>query len=113
VALAAAYRALTRANMLAALKGTMAISGMILFIIVGATTFSQILSFSGASTGLVSSITGQGLSPMAIIRRDDAGADRARRLRRPGQHDADHPADLHAGGASSSASTRCGSASCS
>jgi tripartite ATP-independent transporter DctM subunit len=67
VALAAAYRALTRANMLAALKGTMAISGMILFIIVGATTFSQILSFSGASTGLVSGITGQGLSPMAII----------------------------------------------
>src|SRR6185436_16504784 len=67
VALAAAYRALTRANMLAALKGTMAISGMILFIIVGATTFSQILSFSGASNGLVSGITGRGLSPAAII----------------------------------------------
>ena len=67
VALAGAYRALTRANLLAALKGTMSISGMILFIIVGATTFSQILSFSGASNGLVSSITGQGLSPAAII----------------------------------------------
>jgi tripartite ATP-independent transporter DctM subunit len=67
VALAAVYRALTRANILAALKGTMAISGMILFIIVGATTFSQILSFSGASNGLVSGITGQGLTPAAII----------------------------------------------
>ena len=67
VALAAAFRALSRQNMLAALRGTMAISGMILFIIVGATTFSQILSFSGASNGLVSAITGQGLSPMAII----------------------------------------------
>ena len=67
VALALLYRALTRANLLAALKGTMAISGMILFIIVGATTFSQILSFSGASNGLVSAITGKGLSPMAIV----------------------------------------------
>ena len=67
VALASAYRAVTRANLLAALRGTMAISGMILFIIVGATTFSQILSFSGASNGLVSSITGRGLSPEAII----------------------------------------------
>jgi tripartite ATP-independent transporter DctM subunit len=67
VALALAYRALTRANLLAALRGTMAISGMILFIIVGATNFSQILSFSGASNGLVASITGQGLPPSAII----------------------------------------------
>jgi len=67
VALACAYRAVTRTNLLAALKGTMAISGMILFIIVGATTFSQILSFSGASNGLVSGITAHGLSPAAII----------------------------------------------
>ena len=37
-----------------------AISGMILFIIVGATTFSQILSFSGASNGLVELIAGLG-----------------------------------------------------
>ncbi len=66
-AFALAYRALTRANLLAALRGTMAISGMILFIIVGATTFSQILSFSGASSGLVSAITGQGLSPTALV----------------------------------------------
>ena len=40
---------------------------MILFIIVGATTFSQILSFSGASNGLVELIAGLGLSPMAVI----------------------------------------------
>jgi len=65
--LALAYRAVTRTNLLASLKGTMSISGMILFIIVGATTFSQILSFSGASNGLVSAITGQGLSPAAIV----------------------------------------------
>ena len=41
------------AILLASLKGTVAISAMILFIIVGATTFAQILSFSGASNGLV------------------------------------------------------------
>ena len=65
--LALAYRALTPAAMIAALRGTVGISGMILFIIVGATTFSQILSFSGASSGLVSVITGQGLPPMAVL----------------------------------------------
>ncbi len=67
VVLALAYRALTATKLIAALRGTVGISGMILFIIVGATTFSQILSFSGASSGLVSLITGQGLSPMVVI----------------------------------------------
>jgi tripartite ATP-independent transporter DctM subunit len=65
--LAIAYRSLNAKNLLAALRGTAAISGMILFIIVGATTFSQILSFSGASNGLVELIAGTGLSPMAVI----------------------------------------------
>ncbi len=67
IVLAAAYRALTWRNTITALRGTVAISGMILFIIVGATTFSQILSFSGASNGLVKLITDQGLAPMAVI----------------------------------------------
>jgi TRAP-type mannitol/chloroaromatic compound transport system permease large subunit len=40
---------------------------MILFIILGATTFSQILSFSGATEGIVSSILGQGLSAFAVL----------------------------------------------
>ena len=65
--LALAYRALTLENLLRSLRGTIAISGMILFIIVGATTFSQILSFSGASNGLVAAITQQGLSPLALV----------------------------------------------
>ncbi|HVJ09984.1 MAG TPA: TRAP transporter large permease subunit [Burkholderiales bacterium] len=64
---AIAYRSLTATNLLAALRGTAAISGMILFIIVGATTFSQILSFSGASNGLVELIAGMGLSRLAVI----------------------------------------------
>jgi tripartite ATP-independent transporter DctM subunit len=65
--LALLYRCLTVKNLVRALQGTAAISGMILFIIVGATTFSQILSFSGASNGLAQMITGLGLPPLAVI----------------------------------------------
>lgn len=67
VLLAGLYRALTLTNVLRALRGTVAISAMILFIIVGATTFAQILSFSGAANGLVSLITGQGLPVHAVV----------------------------------------------
>ena len=67
VVLALAYRALTLRILLQSLKGTVAISAMILFIIVGATTFAQILSFSGASNGLAEAITGTGLPPWAVI----------------------------------------------
>lgn len=65
--LAMLYRALTFDALLKALKGTAGISGMILFIILGATTFAQILSFSGASNGLVQMITGQGWSTAMIV----------------------------------------------
>ena len=67
VVLALVYRVLTLDILFTALRGTIMISGMILFIIVGATTFSQILSFSGASNGIVSLITGHGLTQNAII----------------------------------------------
>jgi len=64
---AALYRALRWSALMQALRGTAAISSMILFIILGATTFAQILSFSGASNGLVQMITGHGLSSGAIV----------------------------------------------
>jgi tripartite ATP-independent transporter DctM subunit len=67
MALALVYRALTLEALMKALRGTAAISGMILFIILGATTFSQILSFSGASEGIVSTILGKGLSTFAVV----------------------------------------------
>jgi tripartite ATP-independent transporter DctM subunit len=67
VVLALAYRVLTARILMRSLKGTVAISAMILFIIVGATTFAQILSFSGASNGLAQAITGTGLPPWAVI----------------------------------------------
>jgi len=67
LAVAALYRVLTREALMKSLKGATAISGMIMFIILGATTFSQILSFSGASEGMVAAILGQGLSPLAVV----------------------------------------------
>ncbi len=67
MALALIYRALTIPILMKALRGTVAIAGMILFIILGATTFSQILSFSGATEGIVSSVLGQGLSTFAVL----------------------------------------------
>ena len=67
LALAALYGALNARALFDALRGTVMISAMILFIILGATTFSQILSFSGASEGIVSTVLGRGLSPAAIL----------------------------------------------
>ena len=67
IILALVYRSLTVKNLLESLRGTAGISGMILFIIVGATTFSQILSFSGASSGLARLITELGLPPLAVV----------------------------------------------
>ncbi len=65
--LAACYGALTSRALFDALRGTVLISAMILFIILGAVTFSQILSFSGATEGIVSTILGHGFSPFAIL----------------------------------------------
>ncbi len=67
VIVALAYRALTLRNLARALLGTAAISGAILFIIVGATTFAQVLAFSGATDGLVSLVRDADLSPWAVL----------------------------------------------
>ena len=61
------YRSLTWAALMKALTGTVAVSGIILFIIIGATTFSQVLSFSGATNGIVGLVSAQGLSATAIV----------------------------------------------
>jgi TRAP-type C4-dicarboxylate transport system permease large subunit len=50
-----------------ALLGTAAISGVILFIIVGATTFAQILTFSGATNGLVDAIRDADPGPIVVL----------------------------------------------
>ena len=64
---AAAYRELTLSNLMKALTGTAAISGTILFIIIGATTFSQVLSFSGVINGIVGLVTNTGYPTMVVI----------------------------------------------
>ena len=61
------YRSLTLKAITQALSGTAAITGIILFIIIGATTFSQILSFSGATNGMVALVQGAELSSWAVL----------------------------------------------
>jgi tripartite ATP-independent transporter DctM subunit len=67
VAVAWAYRALTLSGLMKALLGTAAISGIILFIIVGATTFSQVLTFSGATDGLVEAVRAADFGPWGVL----------------------------------------------
>lgn len=64
---AACYRELTWRAVKEALLGTSAVTGMIMFIILGATTFSQILAFSGATGGLIQLVTEAQLSPMIVV----------------------------------------------
>lgn len=61
------YRSLTWDALMKALIGTVAVSGTILFIIIGATAFSQVLSFSGATNGIVGLVSAQGLSAAVLI----------------------------------------------
>jgi tripartite ATP-independent transporter DctM subunit len=67
VLVAACYRALTWSRLMRALRGTAGISGVILLIIVGATTFAQILTFSGATNGLVRAVEEAQLSPAVVV----------------------------------------------
>ncbi|MCC6009344.1 MAG: TRAP transporter large permease [Rhodobacteraceae bacterium] len=61
------YRALTWAALRDALLGTAKTSALILIIISGSITFSQILSFSGASRQFVMAIASVGLEPMLLL----------------------------------------------
>ena len=61
------YRKLSLSVMTKAMMGTLKVSGMMLMIIIGSTTFSQVLAFSGASSGLISYATGFGLGFYAML----------------------------------------------
>lgn len=65
--LAACYRALTWQNLVQSLKGTVHVSCIVLFIIFGATAFSQILGFSGATNGFLGAVGKLNLSPDLLI----------------------------------------------
>lgn len=67
IILAALFRCLTLAALKAAVKGALRVTLMAFLIVFGSATFSQILAFSGASTGLIRWATGFELAPLAML----------------------------------------------
>jgi tripartite ATP-independent transporter DctM subunit len=67
VLVGAAYRSLSWSRIAKALTETVKLSVMILFIIAASQTFAQVLSFSGATGGLIRLIEGYELSPTQIL----------------------------------------------
>ena len=65
--LAAAYRRLSWGVIVKSMRGTVKVSAMMLIIILGSTTFSQLLAFSGASRGLIAFATGFELSAYGML----------------------------------------------
>ncbi|WP_404864194.1 TRAP transporter large permease subunit [Georhizobium sp. MAB10] len=62
-----AYRSLTWANLVEAVMETVKLTVMIMFIIAASQTFSQILSFSGATSGLIGLINGWELTSIQVL----------------------------------------------
>ena len=65
--LAAARRALTWKAFTTSLMGTIRVAGMVFFILMNSTVFSQLLSLSGASKGMVNWATGFEVAPILIL----------------------------------------------
>ena len=67
VILAIAFRRLNWEVLKKSLTGTVKVTVMVFMIIVGSSTFSQLLAFSGASSGLVSWATDLAVDPVAML----------------------------------------------
>lgn len=67
VILAILYRQLSWSALSLSLTETMKVTGMVLFIIMGSTVFSNLLAYSGASRGLLSWATAFDLSPLILL----------------------------------------------
>ena len=67
LAAAAGYRRLTWASFVVSVRETLRLTVMTLFIICGSITFSQILAFTQASSGLSELVTGSGLGPLWVL----------------------------------------------
>ena len=65
--LAAAYRRLTWQVLYKTLEGSLKVTVMVLFIILGSLTFSQIFAFSGATAGAIKWATGFESAPVIIV----------------------------------------------
>ena len=67
VILAVARRVFTWVAFKTSLQGTIRVAGMVFFILMNSTVFSQLLSMSGASRGLVGWATGFEVAPLLIL----------------------------------------------
>jgi tripartite ATP-independent transporter DctM subunit len=67
IVVCAGYRALTVKSLVQSLQGTVAISGAVMFIIMGATTFAQILAFSGATSGVLELVLGYQIPTFVLL----------------------------------------------
>lgn len=67
ILLAAAYRCLTWDGMVKSVTGALKVTTMALLIIFGSATFSALLAFSGASSGLINWATGFELDPTTML----------------------------------------------
>ncbi|MGI9418166.1 MAG: TRAP transporter large permease [Geminicoccaceae bacterium] len=67
VLLAAGFRALTLQNLRQAAMDGVRITGMTFLILIGSSTFSQILAFSGATAGFIDVAAGLDLAPTAML----------------------------------------------
>ena len=65
--LAFVYRCFTWDALSRAVEGTTRVTAMVFLIIIGSSTFSQILTFSGATPGLLSQVTGFEVSPYVML----------------------------------------------
>lgn len=65
--LAAIYRKLTIKSIIASVDGALRVTVMALLIIFGSATFSSLLAFSGASSGLINWATGFDLAPVVML----------------------------------------------
>ncbi len=67
ILLALAYRKLTKAAVVRSLNETVRVTGMVFLIVIASGTFSQILAYSGATQGIVNSVSGLGLAPLESL----------------------------------------------
>ncbi len=67
VILALIFRRLTLRVIVKSLESTLIVSVMVLLIIVGSATFSQLIAFSGVSTGLIRWVTEANLPPSVLL----------------------------------------------
>ena len=65
--LASIFRCLTWKAFMGSVRGALRVTAMVFFIIMGSSTFSQILAYSGATSGLVEWVTGIDAQPLVIL----------------------------------------------